>query len=109
MSAEPHRGPRAWYQDQGQYQDQYQAWYRYQYQYQGLQYQGLQDQYQAQHGAIFTRKHEPHGAGVLRVNKHADADRQPHMVATATHDLLTEHRPAQEVTRETGSDERNRK
>lgn len=54
----------------------------------------------SEHGAVFTRKHEPHRTHVLGIYKHSDPDRQPHMVTTTTHYLLTERRPARQTTRE---------
>jgi hypothetical protein len=46
-----------------------------------------------EYGAVFTSEHDPDRAGVLRVGIHAHAHRKPHMVATATHYLLTELGP----------------
>lgn len=45
--------------------------------------------------AVFTGKHEPHGTGILRVDKHPNTDCQPHAVATTTHDFLTNGIPEQ--------------
>lgn len=46
--------------------------------------------------AVFTGKHKPHGTGILRVDKHPHTQRQPHAVATTTHDFLTDGVPEQE-------------
>lgn len=46
--------------------------------------------------AVFTGKHNPHGTGILRVDKDPRTQREPHAVATTTHDFLTDGIPAQE-------------
>lgn len=55
----------------------------------------------SENGAVFTCKHEPHGTRVLRIGTHPNTNCKPHVVAATTHYLLTERRPAQEMTRET--------
>lgn len=50
----------------------------------------------SQNRAVFTGKHKPHGTGILRVDKHPDAQCEPHAVATATHNFLTDGVPEQE-------------
>lgn len=50
----------------------------------------------SQNRAVFAGKHEPHGTGILRVDKHPHTQREPHAVATTTHDFLTDRGPEQE-------------
>lgn len=57
--------------------------------------------------AVFTCKHEPHCTGVLRIDKHPNADCKPYIVATTTDYLLTDWRPAEEVTTDRGENKKN--
>lgn len=56
----------------------------------------------SENGAVFTGEHEPHGTGILRVGQHPNTHRQPHAVATTTHDFLTDRIPEQEDREDDG-------
>lgn len=50
--------------------------------------------------AIFTGKHEPHCARIFRIGEHPRPNCQPHVVATATDNVLTKWRPVSKTKRE---------